>query len=151
MGRLFEAARQRGVLTIGVGDPGNEIGMGAIADTVKRLLPYGAECQCSCAGGVADATEVDVVVPGTCSNWGAYGQPLSPAAPITGMVSRLESAATPQRQREKKIVLIGSLGELSYGQGRSRCARMTTQRSPVRRRTKLIPRHRPSHRAVADG
>ena len=42
--------------------------MGAIADTVKWLLPYGAECQCSCAGGVADATEVDVVVPGTCSN-----------------------------------------------------------------------------------
>jgi hypothetical protein len=83
---LFKAARQRGVLTIGVADPGNEIGMGAIADTVKRrLLPYGAKCQRPCAGGVADATEVDVVVPGTCSNWSAYGQPLSPAASITGM------------------------------------------------------------------
>ncbi len=72
-GRLFEAAQPRGVLTIGVGDRGNEIGMGAIADTVKRLLPYGAKCQCPCGGGVADATLVDVVVPGTCSNWGAYG------------------------------------------------------------------------------
>ena len=47
--------------------------MGAIADTVKRLLPYGAKCQCPCGGGVTDATPVDVVVPGTCSNWGAYG------------------------------------------------------------------------------
>jgi D-glutamate cyclase len=73
VGRLFEAARRHGVLTIGVGDRGNEIGMGAIADTVKRLLPYGAKCQCPCGGGVADASEVDVVVPGTCSNWGAYG------------------------------------------------------------------------------
>ncbi len=73
VGRLFEAARRRGLLTVGVGDRGNEIGMGAIADTVKRLLPYGAKCQCPCGGGVADATEVDVVVPGTCSNWGAYG------------------------------------------------------------------------------
>jgi D-glutamate cyclase len=73
VGRLFEAARPRGVLTIGVGDRGNEIGMGAIADTVKQVLPYGSKCQCPCGGGVADATEVDVVVPGTCSNWGAYG------------------------------------------------------------------------------
>jgi hypothetical protein len=72
-GRLFEAARARGVLTIGVGDRGNEIGMGVIAETVKRLLPYGSKCQCPCGAGVADATEVDVVVPGTCSNWGAYG------------------------------------------------------------------------------
>lgn len=71
--RLFEAARLRGLLTIGVGDRGNEIGMGAIAETVKQLLPYGSRCQCPCLGGVADATEVDVVVPGTCSNWGAYG------------------------------------------------------------------------------
>jgi len=72
-GRLFDAARPRGILTIGVGDRGNEIGMGAIADTVRQLLPYGSTCQCPCGGGVADATEVDVVVPGTCSNWGAYG------------------------------------------------------------------------------
>ena len=50
-----------------------KIGMGAIADMVKRLLPYGAKCQCPCGGGVADATMVDVIVPGTCSNWGAYG------------------------------------------------------------------------------
>jgi hypothetical protein len=71
--RLFDVARARGALRIGVGDRGNEIGMGAIADTVKRLLPYGARCQCPCGGGVADATDVDVVVPGTCSNWGAYG------------------------------------------------------------------------------
>lgn len=71
--RLFDVARERGALRIGIGDRGNEIGMGAIAETVKRLLPYGAKCQCPCGGGVADATDVDVVVPGTCSNWGAYG------------------------------------------------------------------------------
>ena len=73
VGRLFEAALPRDILTIGVGDRGNEIGMGVLAETVKRLLPYGAKCQCPCGAGVADATKVDVVVPGTCSNWGAYG------------------------------------------------------------------------------
>jgi len=85
-GRLFDAARPRGILTIGVGDRGNEIGMGAIADTVRQVLPYGSICQCPCGGGVADATEVDVVVPGTCSNWGAYGMP--PAWPLSSIPLR---------------------------------------------------------------
>jgi hypothetical protein len=72
-GRLFEEARRRRVLTIGIGDRGNEIGFGAIQATPRRLLPFGRRCTCPCGAGVVDATTVDVLVTATVSNWGAYG------------------------------------------------------------------------------
>jgi D-glutamate cyclase len=72
-GRLFEDAVRRKVLTIGIGDRGNEIGFGAIQDVPRRLLPFGRMCTCPCKGGVVDATVVDVLVTAAVSNWGAYG------------------------------------------------------------------------------
>lgn len=73
LGRLFEAARQAGVLTIGIGDRGNEIGFRVINDVVAELLPFGTRCVCPCQGGVGDNTYVDVLVTACVSNWGAYG------------------------------------------------------------------------------
>ncbi|HEX2941777.1 MAG TPA: glutamate cyclase domain-containing protein, partial [Rhodopila sp.] len=70
---LFTAARARNVLTIGIGDRGNELGMGPIAETTRALLPFGRDCGCPCRGGVADETPADVPVVATVSNWGAYG------------------------------------------------------------------------------
>lgn len=70
---LFDEARRRGVLTIGIGDRGNEIGFGMIRETVRSLLPFGAVCRCPCGAGVADATATDVLVTAAVSNWGAYG------------------------------------------------------------------------------
>jgi hypothetical protein len=72
-GRLFEEAARRRVLTIGIGDRGNEIGFGAIQAVPRRLLPFGRRCTCPCGAGVVDATTVDVLVTATVSNWGAYG------------------------------------------------------------------------------
>lgn len=72
-GYMFEEARNRGILTIGIGDCGNEIGMGVIGDVVKKINPYGAVCQCPCKSGMADATMVDIAIPASVSNWGAYG------------------------------------------------------------------------------
>mgnify|MGYP001090435971 CR=1 FL=1 len=31
-------------LTIGIGDGGNEVGLGDIRDAVKKFVPYGREC-----------------------------------------------------------------------------------------------------------
>jgi len=70
---LFHLARKQKVLTIGIGDNGNEIGYGTIAEAVRRYNPHGDICQCECKGGIADTTEVDVIVPANVSNWGAYG------------------------------------------------------------------------------
>ncbi len=69
--RLIEAAKQSGIPTIGVGDAGNEIGMGCIEEDVRRLLPTGKDCGCPCREGVASAVRTDsLLVTGT-SNWGA--------------------------------------------------------------------------------
>jgi len=75
---LVDEARRRGILTIGYGDGGNEIGMGNIADTVRALVPGGDK--------VTAVTEVDHLVVTACSTWGAYGT----AACLAGMLGRPE-------------------------------------------------------------
>ncbi len=72
-GRLFEEAALRRVLTIGIGDRGNEIGFGAIEEVPRQVLPFGRKCTCPCGAGVVDATTVDVLVTAGVSNWGANG------------------------------------------------------------------------------
>lgn len=70
---LFSEAKTRRILTIGIGDGGNEIGMGLIRDTVRRYIPHGSKCMCACGGGIAAATSTEILVPAVISNWGAYG------------------------------------------------------------------------------
>ncbi|HZT95857.1 MAG TPA: glutamate cyclase domain-containing protein [Chloroflexota bacterium] len=70
---LFEIAAARGVLTVGVGDAGNEIGFGRIVGAVRSIQPYGAACQCPCGAGMATVVSTDVLVVAAVSNWGAYG------------------------------------------------------------------------------
>lgn len=70
---LLEEAKKRNILTIGIGDGGNEIGMGNIVDTVRKYVPYGDVCRCPCRGGIAAVSKVDVLVVASVSNWGGYG------------------------------------------------------------------------------
>lgn len=70
---LYEEARERGILTIGVGDLGNEIGMGNIKEEVKAGIPNGGTCLCGCGGGIACDVKSDVGLICNISNWGAYG------------------------------------------------------------------------------
>lgn len=65
MDHLFTEAQRRGLLTIGIGDNGNEIGMAAIREAIHRHAPNGERI---CAGSRCDA----LLVAGN-SNWGAYG------------------------------------------------------------------------------
>lgn len=72
---LFIAAGDRGITTIGIGDGGNEIGMGRVfADTLTAI-----------PGASRSATTVatDYCIAAGVSNWGAYG--------LTGALSVLES------------------------------------------------------------
>ena len=59
---LFRLAADRDILTIGIGDGGNEIGMGNLRDPIRRHLDLNP-C----------VVEVDDLVIATTSNWGAYG------------------------------------------------------------------------------
>jgi hypothetical protein len=58
-------ATKRGILTIGIGDHGNEIGFGAIHDTVVKTMPKGDL--------LGTTTACDIVLPVMMSNWGCYG------------------------------------------------------------------------------
>lgn len=70
---LINEARSRGIFTVGIGDLGNELGMGYILDAVKDIVPGATKCKCPCGAGIAAATETDALIVATVSNWGAYG------------------------------------------------------------------------------
>jgi hypothetical protein len=62
---LFALAQERGIATIGIGDLGNELGLGVVADEVRRHVPLGEV--------IAARLAADVAVIANISNWGAYG------------------------------------------------------------------------------
>lgn len=69
---LAELARKRGVLTIGIGDGGNEVGFGAVRDAITAVHPLGGKSLAGHASGVVTVTATDIVVSASVSNWGAY-------------------------------------------------------------------------------
>ncbi|HEX4882485.1 MAG TPA: glutamate cyclase domain-containing protein [Casimicrobiaceae bacterium] len=62
---LFAMAQQRRIPTIGIGDLGNELGLGVVADDVSAHVPLG--------NVIAARLAADVAVIANISNWGAYG------------------------------------------------------------------------------
>ncbi len=70
---LVEEAGRRGILTIGIGDLGNEIGFGNIRETVEAVQPHATDCGCPCGGGMASAVETEFLIVTAASNRGGYG------------------------------------------------------------------------------
>ena len=70
---LVDAVKAKGALTVGIGDGGNEVGMGTIRESVMTHVPYAKKCQCSCGAGITASSKVDFLVVASVSNWGAYG------------------------------------------------------------------------------
>jgi hypothetical protein len=62
---LVTRATKDGVLTIGTGDHGNEIGFGRIQETIADVMPNG-HVLCTVVG-------TDYLLPAMVSNWGCYG------------------------------------------------------------------------------
>lgn len=62
---LFLKARELGIPTIGIGDGGNEIGMGNIRDLVCKHIKFGEK--------IGSVVKVDSLIISAVSNWGAYG------------------------------------------------------------------------------
>lgn len=69
---LFDGARERGILTAGIGDGGNEVGFGVIEDAVRTIMPAGDQCGCPCGGGSAASVATDAFLVAAISNWGGY-------------------------------------------------------------------------------
>lgn len=93
---LAERAKENGILTIGIGDGGNEIGCGVINAAVREVQPYGQRCQCPCGGGIGTVTETDILIFASISNWGAYGLAAALAAQA-GRVDVMQDEATERR------------------------------------------------------
>lgn len=74
-GALWAKLRELGVPSVAIGDLGNEIGMGKIADHIRSFVPFTAhgECSCGCKGGILAQSTADSIITATCSDWGCYG------------------------------------------------------------------------------
>ncbi len=94
--RLFEAAG-RGVTTIGIGDGGNEIGMGKVPwDVIRRNIPNG--------GLVACRVPTDFLIVAGISNWGAYG--LAAGVRLLRGAEPDPELFDPERERELLRVMV---------------------------------------------
>jgi hypothetical protein len=91
---LFEVPR-----TIGIGDGGNEIGMGNVYDEVKRVVLHGETIAC--------VVRTDHLVVSSVSNWGVYG--------LLAYLSKFEGKMLLQREDRilSKLVRAGAVDSLS--------------------------------------
>lgn len=67
---LVTACRARGIPTIGIGDGGNEMGMGNAGGVMRGLI---AKANPRFSPAVVPAQETDCVIAASVSNWGGYG------------------------------------------------------------------------------
>ena len=67
---LFAAGQRRGVPVVAIGDGGNEIGMGNVAQEVREHVPFGSEGSCPCGGGIGAVSTAEVLLTAAVSNWG---------------------------------------------------------------------------------
>jgi hypothetical protein len=113
-GALFVRAAECGIPTIGIGDGGNEIGMGRVAGEVARNIPNGARIACVVPTGM-------LIVAGV-SNWGAYGL-VAALSVLAGrdLLPTLEQA----REAVLKLVRAGAVD------GRTRRAEITVDGLPL--------------------
>lgn len=69
---LFKMLQNQGVYNLSIGDLGNEIGMAAIEDHIRKYVPYAEICGCKAGTGfgiLADSA-ADNIITATVSDWG---------------------------------------------------------------------------------
>jgi hypothetical protein len=81
---VFDEAFRRGIPTVAVGDGGNEIGMGVIAEAVREHVKFG-DTRPTGGAGIGATTAADVLVTAAVSNWGCY-------AIVAALAARLKDA-----------------------------------------------------------
>jgi D-glutamate cyclase len=108
---IFLEAQKRGAVTIGIGDLGNEMGLGTIKDAIRRFIPHAEVCMCPCGGGIATDVSADVGIICNISNWGAYGVEACLAA-LTGEMEVMHDAAT-EREMIRACCRAGAIDPVS--------------------------------------
>jgi hypothetical protein len=93
---LVVAAAARGVLTVAIGDLGNEVGLGGLADVLETQTPFGREFVKAPTGSIAATVAADHVVAASVSDWGAYGL----SAMVAFLAGTRDALHTPSLQRQ---------------------------------------------------
>jgi hypothetical protein len=88
---IVDEANRRGVLTIGIGDGGNEVGMGSILEVIDDVVPTGKV--------IGTPLKTEVLVVAAVANWGAYGVEACIAAALH-MPEAIHSIADERRVTE---------------------------------------------------
>jgi hypothetical protein len=127
---LLTLARRRGVLTIGVGDRGNELGFGSIMTRRNRIASLARPCVCPCRTTIMCTVPAEVVVVASVSNWGAY-------AMVAGLAIRLGDARLLHHPKDetrmlKACVLAGARDGLSAQR------RLTVDALPLRTQRAVV-------------
>lgn len=69
---LFRKCQELGIYNLSIGDLGNEIGMAAIEDHIRKYIPYAEKggCKAGTGFGILADTAADDIITATCSDWG---------------------------------------------------------------------------------
>ncbi|MCR5150811.1 MAG: DUF4392 domain-containing protein, partial [Clostridiales bacterium] len=69
---LFRMCQEKGIYNLSIGDLGNEIGMSAIEDHIRKYIPYAEEggCKAGVGYGILADTAADNIITATVSDWG---------------------------------------------------------------------------------
>ncbi|PTM79173.1 DUF4392 domain-containing protein [Cereibacter johrii] len=71
--QFFASAKARKIPYVAIGDGGNEMGMGVIAEDLRRFSPKAKDSGIPGRGGVAAVMAADHLIVSNVSNWGATG------------------------------------------------------------------------------
>lgn len=69
---LFRRCQELGIFNLSIGDLGNEIGMAAIEDHIRKFVPYAEKggCKAGTGFGILADTAADNIITATVSDWG---------------------------------------------------------------------------------
>lgn len=69
---LFKMCQEKGVFNLSIGDLGNEIGMAAIEEHVRKYVPYAEKggCKAGTGFGILADSSADNIITATVSDWG---------------------------------------------------------------------------------
>ncbi len=89
-------AAEAGVLTIGIGDGGNEVGFGAMREAIRDVLPQRGMSLANHPSGVVTVVATDVTVSAAVSNWGAAAV----AAALAVLAGDMDGLHDPETEHE---------------------------------------------------
>lgn len=117
---LFFLGRQKGIVTIGVGDGGNEIGMGNLFPSIHQKDQF---------GWITCITPVDYLIVAGVSNWGAYGL-------MTALTHMVEKPLLHEPEQEERLLEV--ILQAGAVDGRTGEATMSVDGLPVSKHKEIV-------------